>query len=208
LLQQTPADQVLADVLLAFPGAVRLIEFKRLENTDNKEKDKHLLLTSAIRKDDENTIKLSKSIHWFIETTSKEQTFVSRIVPYLEAYPRKNCQHSFEGFIETTADDAVYGKVMFSDEELSCYLALVGHCQVSATPNEKPNTIQPGGVLLRIDSRGNLRFGELTDMRQLLLMHREYVREYKELEHQQEQTIIQRDISEERSNSLSQGFEL
>ncbi len=32
LLQQTPEDKALADVLLSFPGTLRLIEFKSADN--------------------------------------------------------------------------------------------------------------------------------------------------------------------------------
>ncbi len=71
LLQQTPADKELADVLLEFPGVVRLIEFKQLNNKSKKERARYNLLKAAIGNDKE-TIKLSKSIHWFVETYSSK----------------------------------------------------------------------------------------------------------------------------------------
>ena len=51
LLQQTPANKQLTDVLLEFPGVVRLIEFKQRSNRANKEKTRIEQLNAAIKKD-------------------------------------------------------------------------------------------------------------------------------------------------------------
>ena len=87
-------------------------------------------------------------------------------------------------------------------------------------PDEKPYSIQAGGILLLVDARGNLRFCELTDMMQLRLSHREYIRnreltyeryQARELErarNRARELDRQQELNLERSNSLSRGFEL
>ncbi|MBW4622576.1 MAG: hypothetical protein KME17_24865 [Cyanosarcina radialis HA8281-LM2] len=169
LLQQTPADKELADVLLEFPGVVRLIEFKQLSNKSKKERGRYKALKASIG-DSEEMIRISKSIHWFIETKPNNKTFVSRIVPYLDAYaePIDNKKHSLEQFIEEIAEEAVHGKTKFSNEELRRYLSFISKCQGSGE-------VGTGGLLLAIDAQGYLRFVELTDMIELRLQHRAFV---------------------------------
>ena len=52
LLQQTPADKALGDVLLEFPGVVRLIEFKNKKSDKEKEKTRLKLLEMALSGED------------------------------------------------------------------------------------------------------------------------------------------------------------
>jgi hypothetical protein len=171
LLQQTPADKLLCDLLLEFPGVVRLIEFKTRENKSKKEIRKHSLLKISIG-DDKKIIKLAKSTHWFIETDPDKNSnnFISRIVPYLDAYPEDEFSDSLEHFIEKTAEDVINNNTAFSQEDLKYYLSLVAGCQGAGEVNT-------GGLLLVIDSSGGLRFVELTDMMQLRLQHKEFVKE-------------------------------
>lgn len=49
LLQQTPADKELADVLLEFPGVVRLIEFKQLNKKSRATVIRGCWLATTIR---------------------------------------------------------------------------------------------------------------------------------------------------------------
>jgi hypothetical protein len=163
LLQQTPSDKLLGDVLLEFPGVVRLIEFKNRKANHTKESNKHRTLTIGIKtKKNKHHIEVSRSIHWFIETHPENENFISRIVPYLDAYPNsgKETCFSFEKFIELTAENAVKEKNMFSPERISDYLWFVSRFQ-------KVNT---KAILLVIDtSSGNIVNSNLTDMIQLRL---------------------------------------
>lgn len=169
LLQQTPADKELGDVLLEFPGVVRLIEFKQLNNKSKKERRRSLHLTAAIGKNEE-MIRLSKSIHWFIETNPDNKTFVSRIVPYLDAYaePKNDKKHSLEKFIEAIAVEAVDEPKNFSNEELKHYLSFI----TKILGSDKVGT---SGLLLAINAEGCLRFVELIDIIDLRLQHRAFV---------------------------------
>lgn len=67
LLQQTPLDKVLGDVMLQFPGAWRLIEFKRVGANLKKERVKLATYRGATRRD-VDLRKASLRAHWFVET--------------------------------------------------------------------------------------------------------------------------------------------
>ena len=172
LLQQTPADKLLGDVLLEFPGVVRLIEFKDKKSSQKKERNKCNLLNIGIRKH-KHHIKISKLIHWFIETDPldpdnlEDRSFVSRITPYLDAYSETQTYFSFEEFIELTAQDAVSNKSLSNTEEISDYLWFLARFQGSKRLNTR-------GLLLVIDSSGGLAVANLTDMMELRLNQREF----------------------------------
>lgn len=170
LLQQTPADKELADVLLEFPGVVRLIEFKQSNNKSDKEKTKLTHLRAMIG-DDKKLTEISKSIHWFVETTPKNQNFISRIVPYLdlEYEPQNKNQYKLADFIEDIAKEAINSKNLFKRDELRGYLQLVKRI------NNK-DTNSTSGIFLSINSEGKLFFIELTNMLQLKLLDRDYIK--------------------------------
>ncbi|MEM7593468.1 MAG: hypothetical protein AAF383_18475 [Cyanobacteria bacterium P01_A01_bin.83] len=182
LLQQTPADKELADVLLEFPGVVRLIEFKQSNNNSIKEKTKleHLKAMIGVN---ERLTNISKSIHWFVEITPKNKTFVSRIVPYLylEDDLQNENQYKLEEFIEDIAEEAINAKNLFKRDELRYYLQLVKKI------NNK-DTNSTSGILLSINSEGKLFFIELTDMLQLRLLDRDYIKNV-ELRYERENTL-------------------
>ena len=118
----------------------------------------------------ENAITISKSVHWFVETKPQSQSFVARIVPYLEAYPRENNHHSLERFIEATAEEAIRKETLYSHEDLRFYLRLVTACQGSGS-------VGSGALILAVTGSGNLKFAELTSMTQLRLQVPAYIRE-------------------------------
>lgn len=167
LLQQTPADKVLGDLLIEFPGVVRVIEFKQRSNTSNKERLRLGQLKAALG-DDPGMQQVSREIHWFIETDPAEKTFVSRIVPYLDAYPKDKQQHDFASFINTVARDAVEAKSVSSLDDQRRYLQLIAICQGGGE-------VSSGGLVVAISPEGNLQYVELTSMMELRLQHKEFV---------------------------------
>jgi hypothetical protein len=169
LLQQTPLDKELADVLLAFPGVVRLIEFKQLNNNSEKEPIRVEVLVNETKKN-KRFLKISKAIHWFVETNPEKDTFVSRIVPYLDAYTTVQGTQTLNQFIEEIADKAVNEREEFTQEDLREYLEFV---QLTLGKGD----VGGGGLILVVDKAGNLRFVQLTDMRQLKLQHRDFIQE-------------------------------
>lgn len=169
LLQQTPMDKSLGDVLLEFPGVMRIIEFKQKNNKSGKEERRLHQLRTALR-NKPRLIEISRVCHWFIETAQTEQSYVTRIVPYLDAYPRDENQHDFNQFINSIADDAVKGQSVFSIDDIRLYLAFVASCHGAGD-------VTSGGLIMAITAEGTLRYSQLTSMMQLRLQHKEYVNE-------------------------------
>jgi hypothetical protein len=89
LLQQTPADRLLGDVLLANAGTCRLIEFKRAGKLTRKEMRKLAVLRDGLEKSGsrEEAEELSRQIHWYVEIREPRvigQAVVTRACPYLD----------------------------------------------------------------------------------------------------------------------------
>lgn len=213
LLQQTPADTLLADVLLESQGVVRVIEFKRRANKDKKEPEKQGILLTAIR-DQPELKKISRSIHWFIETDPSNNSFVSRIVPYLDAYSNEKSQYSLSTFIESTAEEAVKEKLPFSSHDVHLYLDFLMACAGS-------NQVGTGGVLLSVQKDGSITFGTLSSITELRLTLKEYQafkqnreKRFEELLHQvQREQELQKEREkqkehEKQSRDIGRGYSL
>ena len=89
LLQQTPSDRLLGDVLLANAAVCRLTEFKREGKLTRKELNKLNILWEGIKNSDtpEQYQRLSRQIHWYVEIQEPKilgQPVVSRACPYLD----------------------------------------------------------------------------------------------------------------------------
>lgn len=84
LLQQTPLDASLADLLIQSPSFVRLFEFKRAVSRDPKESRKRRFLERVIgAEDDADRLRdIANAIHWHIESTPRVDTS-----PVLQAKP-------------------------------------------------------------------------------------------------------------------------
>ena len=106
LLQQTPCDKGMGDLLLEFPGIVRLIEFKDAKASKTKEQVKQKMIRmglSNLRLEEQKMLmdQVSRRIHWYIETEVVDEECVCDILPYLDAFsdaPRNNL--TLESFIE------------------------------------------------------------------------------------------------------------
>ena len=79
LLQQTPADKELGDMLLEFPGVVKVLEFKNAKNPSKKEKRRVEKLEKAL-KDNERMKYVSREIHWYIETEPFNKICANKII--------------------------------------------------------------------------------------------------------------------------------
>ncbi|HHH8880193.1 TPA: hypothetical protein ACP3ZD_006291, partial [Pseudomonas aeruginosa] len=79
LLQQTPADRLLADVLLNFGGVARLLEFKAEGARLDKEIGKHEGLKQVI--EDQGLSEISREVHWYVETKATEDSLGLLSVP-------------------------------------------------------------------------------------------------------------------------------
>jgi hypothetical protein len=120
LLQQTPADRTLADVLLANDGVCRIIEFKRAGKFSAKERWKLEALRAAIAQDEdpELTEELSRWIHWYVEIeapTTLGEPLLSSACCYLDADDDTADRTDIHQFAASTAEGAC-GEALNSDQ--------------------------------------------------------------------------------------------
>lgn len=170
LLQQTPLDKELGDVLLTFPGLVRLIEFKMKGASLKKEKTRHQTLSIALRGENAVLVETSKSVHWYVELSAKsgDAPLVSRVVPYLEAFGVESALRpgSIEEMVEQTAREAVLETSDSSREQARAYLDLVRLTLGTGKP------AGAGGLLLVMDGKGGVHFAQVQDIVDLNLPDR------------------------------------
>lgn len=170
LLQQTPADTLLGDLLLEFPGVLRLIEFKANANKSTKEKSRHRALRGAVAVDSKQEA-ISRKVHWYIETEPSEipgRAFTSRIVPYLDAYPAEAARGSLESFIDTLAAEAIGKQPSTTREAEAKYLQWVRLFQGDGE-------VGTGGILVVVDKDGGMHYAQLLDMLEFRLTHRQWI---------------------------------
>jgi hypothetical protein len=176
LLQQTPADKELGDMLLEFPGVVRLIEFKNKASSLTKEKDRHKQLMIQIG-DNEKLQSISREIHWYVETEPFIEICLNNINPYLDAFSGDESSHTIESFIESISLSVINPQSTISSSELEAYLAMVSTCQGDGT-------IGTGGLVVSVGKEG-VRYLQFSNIMQLRLQHKEYVlqvtKEYKSM---------------------------
>lgn len=174
LLQQTPADTLLGDLLLEFPGVVRLIEFKAEDNRESKELSRHRKLAAGMSGNAELQA-VSRDVHWYVETApSTEHGVVARVVPYLDAFPRERAKRDrLEAFIERLAQEVAEERPRVRADREAAYLRWVKQTQGDGM-------VRSGGLILVADANGALRYAQLLDMLEMRLSHRQWV----ELHHQ------------------------
>lgn len=169
LLQQTPDDAVLGDLLFKAPGLLRIIEFKQRSNTDPKEKVRHANVWVGLTGSPEMT-QISRQVHWFVETQPTHDHFLARIVPYLEAFPRTDEQHDFAAFIAATADAAVSDQAPSSVDEMNNYLGWLAGLH-------KSGTVSSGGLVVKLSPDGTLHYVALVSVMELMLSRQSVMQE-------------------------------
>lgn len=188
LLQQTPADKVLGDVLIEFTGATRLIEFKQKSNNSKKERLKQSIIKRLIL-GDSRLEKLSRSVHWFIETHPSDDYLQSTAIPYLDAFSGAQSSLNLWEFIDRTSYEAVKREPQFSSDELKRYLRLIANASGS-------DHVGTGGLLLHLDKSGSIKYIEIADMTQMRLSHKEFLKD------------MEKRYQNELTQTLSSGHEL
>lgn len=177
LLQQTPDDKRLGDVLMAFPGTVRLIEFKTEANKSTKEQNRHAFLRQVLSQRLEQLPSLpdvSRRVHWYIETAPvPEAALKARIEPYLDALGeghrlRPKTPERFQDFIQELAQGILQGVTAQVSQNERDYLDLVRLAQ-------GPEDIGTAGLVLIAGSGGGLHFAALRDLMELNLPHGQWI---------------------------------
>jgi hypothetical protein len=168
LLQQTPADQLLGDVLLRFSGVVRLLEFKAEGADLRKERGKHAGLKKII--EDMGLSEISREVHWYVETKATTETLGLLTVPYLDAFPRDHHPRSgrLENLVQSTAQAITTRQSSFTGAQINQYLLAIKTVSGKAASGS-------GGLLLLAEPGGLLKFAPLEDMLELNMTHREWV---------------------------------
>lgn len=128
LLQQTPLDHVLGDVMLQFPGAWRLIEFKRIGARIEKEQTKQdMMLASTHGRPD--LLAASRAAHWYVISgpedalpdVSPSGDFPIRVRPYLDFNDRGGIP--LDVFVESLVSD-IHGNHPLSQAQLREYMQI------------------------------------------------------------------------------------
>lgn len=170
LLQQTPADKSLGDMLVEFESVVRLIEFKNKASSLEKESKKHKQLSTALSNQDE-MLAVSREIHWYVETEPFEEKCANNIKPYLDAFSTDGSRYTLEQFIESITDAVKHPQKKFTAEQLKAYLAVVTACQGDGK-------VGTGGIIVSVGKDG-VKYLQYADIMKLRLYHREFVLEAK-----------------------------
>ncbi|MDO3617329.1 hypothetical protein Q3O98_11345 [Ralstonia pseudosolanacearum] len=188
LLQQTPADKLLGDLLLTFPGAVRLIEFKAEDNPSGKERGRHRMLSAAVA-DDAVMQATSRRVHWYVETApSEEHGVIARIVPYLDAFPQEKAKRDLlPTYIEQLARELTEECADHQRVQDKAYLELVRLTQGNGE-------VGTGGLVFVADADGALHYAQLLDIMELRLEHGAWIelheqRSERELGYQRDLTL-------------------
>ena len=150
LLQQTPLDGQLADVQLIYPGVVRLIEFKRQSNDSVKEAARLCLLRALIEGDAELE-RVSRAIHWFVESSEAPLQWRTDVRPYLDLDTTEQGL-SLRPFLNRLVDAALSAQgPEFPPALLTRYLTQVG----TYAGDEGTSS---SGLLVTISSDGTLHY--------------------------------------------------
>lgn len=165
LLQQTPLDTKLSDVLINLGGAVRLLEFKRTSNKSGKEEDKAEALR-LILDDQPHLIQVSKSVHWYILSgmSGVAEDIEVKLSSYIDSSTRANSITLAE-FTSMTArkmllePDQEPSKTLV-DEYLQCVVDM-------AVAGGSSN----GGIVVHVSKSGEIRYVAVRDLLDLALPH-------------------------------------
>jgi hypothetical protein len=203
LLQQTPDDPLLGDLLVEYPGVVKLIEFKNKKSKKAKEKDRIRHLKIALNNDRE-MLEISSAVHWYIETDPLEKICVNRIVPYLNAFESPG-SHTLESFLQNVTEEVANHGQKHSKEIIKAYLQIVAGCQGTQDRNGGANEeieTSSGGLLLCVSKTG-LAFVQYTNPLQLQLHQSEFIKYLS----QEMVSIMRPDIDKVKNKKLSKSLD-
>ena len=198
LLQQTPEDKALGDVLLSFPGTLRLIEFKSTSNRSDKEEARFRKLSYALECR-EGLREVSHRIHWYVETAPDIQSGVRAYFSsylYALSQPTRSVEPlNLERFIAQTAR-SIFSAQAEDPEAVRNYLSLIKWCQ--GVEEDKSSA---GALIVVCDGKGNLRYVELKNIMELSMTHEKWLEYRQEMDHQPE-------LNRERTFERNRGREL
>ena len=186
LLQQTPEDKALGDVLLDFPGTLRLIEFKAQGNRSKKELTRYRKLLPIIQEQPE-MVSISRRVHWYVETAPSSLKGVDAFFsPYLNAFdivkPEKQ-PFALERFVESVVDDVISSSKDERDVQEKNYLKLVRWCQGAKETGA-------GALIVVVGADGRMEFVALEDLMALNMSHQKWMEYRQERELKMERSLV------------------
>lgn len=162
LLQQTPMDQVLGDLVLRSAKLFRIVEFKRAASRSEKELGKLKRLLVGLEEPSIADLKhISREIHWYVRSDFRGECKSIEVMPYLEfRSPEK--RFTLMEFVELTAQTATIG-LMGDMDVARCrqYLDLLANVHGGDEGNS-------GCLVLFASSDGGLQFLPAPDAREFL----------------------------------------
>ncbi|WP_428486462.1 hypothetical protein [Rhodopila sp.] len=173
LLQQTPDDKPLGDVLISQAKLVRLVEFKRERNKSRKERAKLAVLRPVLQcKENAHLVAISREIHWYIQTNFTVAAS-SIVVPYLDLEnPNGDCDLAW---LVEEIGEAMLGPGM-SDaelESLQLYMQILATCAGERKPGKRS-----GALIITSDASGKTQYFPVRDVRELAMTPQQVFREY------------------------------
>lgn len=161
LLQQTSYDKCLGDVMLHFPGATRLFEFKRRSNTDrDKELEKLHLLQIALG-GLPRVQAICRRVHLFVETGAGKNAFAFHVRPYLDLQLQDAGETTFTDFINGLVAEATAAADASGNRDANMYIRDYV-CTWGATEGKSST-----GLLVTVGSSGGVEYAVLDDLADL-----------------------------------------
>lgn len=198
LLQQTPADKTVGDVLIQGSRAFRILEFKRAANKSGKEISKKRVLDAALRaKGNEVWHGLSRKVHWYIESQYAGEALSIKIFPYLDLEDPPEAKVSLRALIRDIADEVCEGGESLSSL-YSGYMKILALCAKSQSGGS-------GALVVSVDSQGQILYAAVDNILELGLS----LEKFKELYHQR-QIALNKQYEKELARELERdrGLEL
>jgi hypothetical protein len=199
LLQQTPADQMLGDVLADFAGTVLLYEFKRSHGNERKELSKAEKLRVVLKQSPELD-KVSRNVHWYVVSLPGAANAEPRIhlSPYIDlGIKAERRSRSLNQYVNDLAE------IIVSKNRTTPGTHLVKEYLRTVAALSDSDQGAVGGMLVAIDGNGAIRYVLVDDIRDLALQHSQHLARESERQQvrQQETEQPSRTPGDERTKS-------
>jgi hypothetical protein len=158
LLQQTPADKKVGDLMLEFAGAVRIVEFKRVEASLDKELEKLHQLRQVLPEELEV---LSRDLHAFVLTHDDGSLENAEVRPYIDFNSGVPAGSNAKAFLDALVADVKAGRPKYKGVQIKRYLDILG--------NWSDVSSGTSGFIVAVDSDGTVHQLPIEDFRELRL---------------------------------------
>lgn len=195
LLQQTPMDKSLADVLIGMPDVYYLLEFKRHANKGTKEVKKLKFLQRYLEQDNSRYLEVSRGTHLYIESELSGEDLETRCSSYLD-FQSELKPVRLERIVEVLLEGTLIRDRGITGDECCHYLDLVQQAYKAVDGVEGVSGNSGGFIIVGGTTTGTLKFVTLPDIRQFTMTR-------EKLEQLQHEQLLQRErvISRTRGHS-------